>query len=1073
MVFRPGIHHVEYRPRDWSYRPPARDLPPDEAAVVDVPPGAPVPPDEAAVAGPTRIVGPAGSAGPAGITRPADPPRLTPGGPAAHQVDGPAPSARPDSHRPDAASAVAWPAADPVLPAPDRATASWKRPTGPGTASTEATAARTGGPEAGGSHQRHGQAGSGGLPAAPPVPPAPAPPPPVPGAIVPGPPGGVLDLTALAEVEERLLGCAHAGIDAAAQAAGARGGTLAERRGSLATAASSVAAALWFDTLRAEDRVSVTPDAAPLLSAVHELLEAARPAAPDDLVGQLPDGPPATGWDSAAGGELVGRLPVPSGRAARSLRATGAGTVGPCGTVWGALARRFAGTRFDQLPGGRIIGLLDYPELRDPAVWAAVTDERTPYLGELFWIVLVTGAAVGAESAGPRRTGLGGPGGPDRAARMFEAAGWQVLTLRYGRRLTALFGRPGGQALRARLGRMPEQEYRELLGARGLELRRRLAGPGAAGVGVAGLLETLTDEQIHAALRDLGGHDLALLIDAFDEIADDRPTVLFAHVHDAWTRGPAAPNVRPDPQPATGITAIRQPASDPGPAPASGAGQSSPPAPAGARGARLATHVASYLDRAHRQAASPPPVPADLPVGGAADGGDPGRAPGLAVSPPPGPAGVAAGGGPADGRAADRPANRGPIAVSSTQDAFGDLLRRLAAAAPEAARALVTVSTRDSDAVVAGWLDPAAGATVPAADPRGEGGRGREAGRARDVVASAAGRRHVAGAFAPGAFTGVLGNLGVAWNREGLPLLAVGVADELRAGRVVPAWAAGCAADARSVLAITDVPISDPASTAVSGDGAGGGASGRSRGGGARPAGWAVMGGGRLPGVVRYEPAFAQDLAWCLLAGLGRLGRADGSSTLLRLSARPVDQRAAAVPAAGPQRARRRAGVLAGGYRLRSGGAEPALTLVGMGPVLPEVLAAADTLTDRLDGGIAVVVVTSPDLVFDALRAREAAPRGDHGPAGGGPKGDGRAEDDGRTQDDDPAWVLDEMFPAPARAPLLTVVDGDPRELAFLAAVHGDRLAALGPTDAAWDAPVPTATIVEAALRLAAPAGPA
>ena len=1015
MVFRTGIHHVEYRPRDRSYEPPARaDLPPDEAAV----------------------------AGPTGITA-----------------------------RLDEASAVAWPAEGHVTAAPDRATASWNRPTGPGTASAEATAGRIGGPEAGRQdaeafQQRHGESRSGGLPAAPPVPPAPAPPPPVPGAIVPGPPGGVLDLTALAEVEERLLGRAHAGIEGTAQAAGAGGGTLADRRRSLATAASSVAAALWFDTLRAEDRVSVTPDAAPLLSAVHELLEAARPAAPDDLVGHLPGVPPATGSDGLAGGEPVGRLPVPSGRAARSLRATGAGTVGPSGTVWGALARRFAGARFDQLPGGRIIGLLDYPELRDAAVWAAVTDERTPYLGELFWIVLVAGAAVGAEAAGPRRTGLGGPGGPDRAARMFEAAGWQVLTLRYGRRLTALFGRPGGQALRARLGRMSEQEYRELLGARGMELRRRLAGPGAAGVGVAGLLETLTDEQIHAALRDLGGHDLALLIDAFDEIADDRPTVLFAHVHDAWTRGPAGPDLRPGPGPATGITAIRQPASDPGAAaPASGTGQASPPAPAGARGARLATHVASYLDRAYRPAASPPPVPADLPAGGAADDADPGRARGLVVSPPPGPGSVVAGGGPADGRAPDRAAYGGPIAVSSTQDAFGDLLRRLAVAAPETARALVTVSTRDSDAVVAGWLDPAAGA---------EGGRDLEAGRAGDVVASAAGRRHVAGAFAPGAFTGVLGNLGVAWNREGLPLLAVGVADELRAGRVVPAWAAGCAADARSVLAITEVTISDQASAVLGGDGAAGagGASGRGSGGGARPAAWAAMGGGRLPGVVRYEPAFAQDLAWCLLAGLGRLGRADGSSTLLRLSARPVDQRAAAVPATGPERARRHAGVLAGGYRLRSGGAEPALTLVGMGPVLPEVLAAADTLTDRLGGGIAVVVVTSPDLVFDALRAREAAPRGDHGPAGGPDGGDGPRSDRG-PEDDDRSWVLDEMFPARSRAPLLTVVDGDPRELAFLAAVHGDRLAALGPTDAAWDAPVPTAAIVEAALRLAASAGSA
>ncbi|MBL7491810.1 hypothetical protein, partial [Frankia sp. AgW1.1] len=37
MVFRPGIRHVEYRPREWSFEPPGRT-------------GSPV--DETAVAGP-------------------------------------------------------------------------------------------------------------------------------------------------------------------------------------------------------------------------------------------------------------------------------------------------------------------------------------------------------------------------------------------------------------------------------------------------------------------------------------------------------------------------------------------------------------------------------------------------------------------------------------------------------------------------------------------------------------------------------------------------------------------------------------------------------------------------------------------------------------------------------------------------------------------------------------------------------------------------------------------------------------------------------------------------------------
>ncbi|WP_203005459.1 pyruvate dehydrogenase, partial [Frankia nepalensis] len=839
-----------------------------------------------------------------------------------------------------------------------------------------------------------GQVDAGARPHAPAAPPEPAPASARPGAIIPGPPGGVLDLGALAEVEDRLCRLAATGVDEAARDGGL-GPRAATQRHSLTTAASSVAAVLWFDALRAEDRVSVTPRAAPLLAAVHQVLEASRPASVHDAAGQDDDAGQA---GDRPGDEADARLPAPAGRSARTLRATGAGLVGPSGTVWGALARRFAGTRFDHIPGGRSICLLEYAELRDAAVWEAVTDERTPYLGELFWVVLVTGAAVGSEADGDPRAGLAGPGGPERAARMFEAAGWQVLTLRYGRRLEALFRRPGGQALRARLGRMRQDEYHELLAAHGPELRRRLAGPGAAGAGVAGLLEPMTDDEIHDALRDLGGHDLALLIDAFDDVAADRPTVLFAHTHDASTRGPdgrESPAARRG-SPPVGITSIRPMGAGAVVLPPGGdtpEGTGLAPS-AGTRGARLAAHVASYLDRAPRRAPSPPAVPIDLGPAAARAGGSGG-------------------------------------AVTSTQAAFGGLLRGLAALAPEVVSVVVTVSTRDADPVVAGWLDPAGPAGGPATAPPAPPPGGQPGGQPAGVLASATGRRHVAGALSPGAFAGALGNLAVAWNRQGLPLLPIGVTDEAVAGRVLPAWAAGCAADGRSVLAVADTgadgPFIGPA-LALAAAGAAG-----------------------LPGVTRFEPAFAEDLSWCLLAALGRLGRAGGSSTLLRLSARPVDQRLAAVPAGGDERAGRRAGVLAGGYRLRAGGPAPAPTLVGMGDCLPEVLAAADELTARLGREVGVVVVTSADLLFDALRARDSLADADAGAVS----------------------VLDEMFPAHLRGPLVTVTAGDPSQLAFLAGIHGDRLAAVGPAMPSGPAagtgrrpPVEVAAVVEAALKL-------
>src|SRR4051812_49957566 len=104
---------------------------------------------------------------------------------------------------------------------------------------------------------------------------------------------------------------------------------------------------------------------------------------------------------------------------------------------------------------------------------------------------------------------------------MFEAAGWHVMTVKYGRRLSA------NPALADRITEMPNEESQRLLrAADAAELRERL---GRAASDVA-------DEDLRGIVRDLGGHDLGLLLDAFDQ-ADavaDRPSVIFAYTIKAW-----------------------------------------------------------------------------------------------------------------------------------------------------------------------------------------------------------------------------------------------------------------------------------------------------------------------------------------------------------------------------------------------------------------------------------------------------------------------------------------------------------------------------------------------------------
>jgi len=163
------------------------------------------------------------------------------------------------------------------------------------------------------------------------------------------------------------------------------------------------------------------------------------------------------------------------------------------------------------------------------------------------------------------------------------------------------------------------------------------------------------------------------------------------------------------------------------------------------------------------------------------------------------------------------------------------------------------------------------------------------------------------------------------------------------------------------------------------------------------------------PGCVSYEPAFAIDTEWTLLTCLARLGKPDGASAYLPLSTRPVDQALAAVPTDPAAREARRRQTVAGAYRLRRT-PDPLVTIAAMGALAPKALAAAERL-DAAGIPADVVCVTSPGLLFEALLARQ-----------------GRA--------DAPTWILDQVFPSSRTTPLVTVLDGHPHTLAFLATIN-------------------------------------
>ncbi len=166
---------------------------------------------------------------------------------------------------------------------------------------------------------------------------------------------------------------------------------------------------------------------------------------------------------------------------------------------------------------GRQYSLVGDAELDEGAVWEAIGDPMVSGLGEIVWIV-----DLNRQSLDRVVPALGTP----RLQGMFAAAGWQVITVKYGDLLESLFREPGGAALRERIDAMPNPEYQRLLrctpssSARGFRPATRRSGNCSS---------SLDDPTLTRAIRNLGGHDFTALNQAFAEIDDTRPTVIFAY----------------------------------------------------------------------------------------------------------------------------------------------------------------------------------------------------------------------------------------------------------------------------------------------------------------------------------------------------------------------------------------------------------------------------------------------------------------------------------------------------------------------------------------------------------------
>lgn len=202
--------------------------------------------------------------------------------------------------------------------------------------------------------------------------------------------------------------------------------------------------------------------------------------------------------------------------------------------------------------------------------------------------------------------------------------------------------------------------------------------------------------------------------------------------------------------------------------------------------------------------------------------------------------------------------------------------------------------------------------------------------------------------------------------------------------------------------------------------------------GGAHQSSVTVSLGIELPGLISYEPCFANETEWVLLEAMRRCcDRENGLSSYLRLSTKPIDQKLIepALARLGEEELRRQ--VLAGGYRLVDRRettpnlpAANTVQIVAAGTMIPEAVEAAARLAEE-EIAANVINITSPGSIYRLFRDRRRV-----GVAVGQPNNEQSFD-----------WLI---LPEERRAPIVTVQDAASHALSFLGGIYGVPVVSLG-----------------------------
>jgi pyruvate dehydrogenase E1 component len=269
----------------------------------------------------------------------------------------------------------------------------------------------------------------------------------------------------------------------------------------------TIMTALYFDVLRPQDRVAVKPHASPILHAIEYLL----------------------GRQSV---EKLERFRAFGGAQSYPSRtkdtddidfSTGSVGLGVAITLFASLVQDYLRLKRllpDEEPPGRMIALAGDAELDEGNVFEALLEGWKHGVRNVWWIIDYNRQSL--DSVVEDRLFY-------RIDGTFHSMGWDVVTLKYGRRLQEVFTRTGGEALRTWIDNCPNSLYSALVYRGGAGWRDHLRRDLGSTQGIAALLDEYDDAALHGLMTNLAGHDMESVLEAFHGVTTDAPTCFIAY----------------------------------------------------------------------------------------------------------------------------------------------------------------------------------------------------------------------------------------------------------------------------------------------------------------------------------------------------------------------------------------------------------------------------------------------------------------------------------------------------------------------------------------------------------------